>query len=104
MMPGVSRKPFSIHDNQHTPAGIARKCVPSHFWRGKPCCRSLLSSSSTIWRSRRLSSRRCCFWQIVVRLAKTPSDEKLNRSPDVLTVKSRLDPTDSWCVETDENE
>src|ERR1017187_6035135 len=28
-------------------------------------------------------------------LAKTPSDEKLNRSPDVLTVKSRWDPPDS---------
>jgi hypothetical protein len=28
-------------------------------------------------------------------LAKTTSDEKLNRSPDVLTVKSRLDPPDS---------
>ena len=28
-------------------------------------------------------------------LAKTPSDEKLNRSPDVLTVKSRLDSPDS---------
>src|ERR1035441_5679034 len=49
---------------------------------------SLLSNTSYLWRFLCRHSCRLCF-------AKTPSERKIERSPDFLTVKSRLDSLDS---------